>query len=183
MLAEYIGVAQLNDFIARGVTLNETLAVADMPRLAHLSPGSGGETPENLDVRVEFSKLGGNVPGIKVAVNGTVELQCQRCLETLTWSVDSAFELGVLASDAQMDEIADIFETVLVDEHGVQLTKVIEDEILSAMPLALTHDQSEDCGDLVAVYEQAADSPTAGAENRPFSELAVLIGKADPPEK
>lgn len=183
MLAEYIGVAQLNDFIARGVTLNETLAVADMPRLARLSNGSGGETPEHLDVRVEFRKLGGNVPGIKVAVNGTVELECQRCLETLTWSVDSAFELAVLASDAQMDEVADIFETVLVDEHGVQLTKVIEDEILSAMPLALIHDQSEDCGDLVAVYEQAADSPTAGAENRPFSELAVLIGKADPPEK
>ena len=97
--------------------------------------------------------------------------------------MDSAFELAVLASDAQMDEVADIFETVLVDEHGVQLTKVIEDEILSAMPLALIHDQSEDCGDLVAVYEQAADGPTAGAENRPFSELAVLIGKADPPEK
>ena len=183
MLAEYIGVAQLNDFIARGVTLNETLAVADMPRLARLSYRRSGETSENLDVRVEFNKLGGNVPGIKVAVNGTVELKCQRCLEALTWSVDNAFELGVLASDAQMDDVADIFETVLVDEHGVQLAKVIEDEILSAMPLAPSHKQSEECGDLVAVYERAADSPTAGAENRPFSELADLIGKADPSEK
>jgi uncharacterized metal-binding protein YceD (DUF177 family) len=87
MLAEYIGVAQLNDFIARGVTLNETLAVADLPRLAGLAHRRGDETPENLDVRVEFNKLGGNVPGIKVAVNGTVELECQRCLESLTLSV------------------------------------------------------------------------------------------------
>ena len=183
MLAEYIGVAQLNDFIARGVTLNETLAVADLPRLARLSHGNGGDTPEKLDVRVEFNKLGANVPGIKVAVNGTIELECQRCLEALTWSVDNAFELQVRAGDAQLDEIEDTIDTVLVDEHGLQLATVIEDEILSAMPLAPIHDQSKDCGNLVAVYEQAADSPAAGAENRPFSELAVLIGKADPPEK
>ncbi|MCZ6516633.1 MAG: YceD family protein [Gammaproteobacteria bacterium] len=183
MLAEYIGVAQLNDFIARGVTLNETLAVADLPRLAGLVHRRGDDTPENLDVRVEFNKLGGDIPGIKVTVNGTVEIKCQRCLEALTWNVDNAFELQVRAADTRMDEIEDTIDTVLVDEHGLQLATVIEDEILSAMPLAPSHHRSEECGKLVAVYERVADSPSAGPENRPFSDLADLIGKADPPEK
>lgn len=183
MLAEYIGVAQLNDCIAWGVTLNETLAVADMPRLASLSHRAGDETTENLDVRVEFIKVAGDIPGIKVTVNGNLELECQRCLEPLTWSVDNAFELGVLAGDDQVDETADIFDTVQVDEHGLHLVKVIEDEILSALPLARTHHRSEDCGKLVAVYERAPDSPAAGAENKPFSDLAALIGTADPRKK
>lgn len=183
MFAEYIGVAQLNDCIARGVTLNETLAVVDMPGLASLSHRAADEITENLDVRVKFIKVAGDVSGIKVTVNGNLELECQRCLEPLTWSVDNTFELGVLAGDDQMDKTADIFDTVLVDEHGLYLTKVIEDEILSALPLARTHQQSKDCGKLVAVYERAADSPTAGAENKPFSNLAALIGTANPRKK
>ena len=183
MLAEYIGVAELNDRIAREVTLNETLAVVDMPRLVDLSHRDGNQTTVYLDVRVEFLKVAGDVPGIKVTVNGNLALECQRCLEPLTWSVDNSFELGVLAGDDQMDETEGIFDAVLVGEHGLYLPKVIEDEILTALPLALTHHQGEDCGKLVEVYERAADSPAAWAENKPFSDLAALIGIVDARKK
>lgn len=183
MLAEYIGAAQLNDRIAREVTLNETLAVADMPRLAGLSYRASDKTAEYLDVRVKFLKVAGDVPGIKVTVNGNLVFECQRCLEPLKWSVDNSFELGVLVNDDQMDQTADIFDMILVGEHGLHLPKVIEDEILTALPLALIHHQSEDCGKLMEVYEGAADSPATRAENKPFSDLAALIGIADTRKK
>ena len=48
----------------------------------------------------------------------------------------------------------------------LQLATVIEDEILSAMPLAPSHHRSEECGKLVAVYERVADSPSAGAREQ-----------------
>ncbi|SVD54591.1 uncharacterized protein METZ01_LOCUS407445 [marine metagenome] len=183
MLAEYIGAAQLNDRIAREVTLNETLAVVDMPRLVGLSHRASDKSAECLDVRVEFLKVAGDFPGIKVTVNGNLALECQRCLEPLEWSVDNSFELGVLASDNQMDETADIFDMILVGERGLYLPKVIEDEILTALPLALIHHRSEDCGKLMEVYERAADVPAARAENKPFSDLAALIGIADARKK
>ena len=82
-----------------------------------------------------------------------------------------------------MHETVDIFDAVLVGEHGLYLPKVIEDEILTTLPLALIHHQSKDCGKLVEVYGRAADSPAARVENKPFSDLAALIGIADARKK
>ena len=51
--------------------------------------------------------------------------------------------LTAVTSEARADELADPFDSVLLDDDGgLPLRVAVEDEILAALPLAPRHDES-----------------------------------------
>ena len=202
MLVDHFGIPQLRDFASRSEQVSSSVRVDDLPRLAELLHPDGGladnlsgpkgsghesgnkEGQQELDVRIEF--LGGmqSFPEIKGHVVGSLEIFCQRCLGALKWPVDLDFRLVVVASEADFDEVAEPFDTVVAGEHGIKLAEVIEDELLSSLPLAPMHEDLASCETSIGVKFTDIDNESSEFEaetetNRPFGDLASLLKAGD----
>jgi len=140
-------------------------AVADMARLsAELIDNSG---------LLKWSVRGGveiqGHPGLTLEVAGTVHLRCQRCLGPLEFAIDTSSVL-ILASD---DASADALEVQLDDDsldvipgsRSMDMTVMIEDEALLALPLSPRHDVCPDSSALDGLKQDKPDSPFAVLKN------------------
>ncbi|WP_197034845.1 DUF177 domain-containing protein [Herbaspirillum sp. RV1423] len=141
------------------------LPVAEMARLA-------GETVDRAG-SIKWSLAGGadklGHPQLKLSVSGRVNLVCQRCLTAMPFEVSSESVL-VLAKD---EESADAIEEVLDDEsidvivgdEAFDISYLIEDDALLALPVAPKHD--------VCPAQEVA-GPAATEKVSPFSVLKNL---------
>jgi uncharacterized protein len=184
MLADHIGIPQLRDLASRSEQVNSPIRVTDMPRLAGLLHPDIEPADKELDVRLEF--LGGmqDFPEIKGHVTGSLDIYCQRCLAALNWPVDIDFQIVVIASEADFDEVAEPFDTVVASEHGIQLTEVIEDELIGGLPLAPMHMDLASCETSIGVKftnidSESSESDSEAKTNRPFGDLAGLLKAGD----
>lgn len=85
-----------------------------------------------------------NHPQLTMSVNGPVHLMCQRCMLPFEFAIASESVLILARSEAQADEIdealADDSIDVIVGSKEFNMTDLIEDEALLAIPLAPKHD-------------------------------------------
>lgn len=124
-----------------------------------------------IDLRFENGAEGYPCVGIKLA--GQIELECQRCLRPFGFSIDLETRLTILSSEAQLRQIADPFDAVVMTSHGLDMLTVIEDEILSGLPIAPIHETVADCAALNEALPELENH--AGKLNRPFANLSALM--------
>ncbi|TWI62495.1 uncharacterized protein IP91_04012 [Pseudoduganella lurida] len=139
--------AQLIDafeFCRTGSTRDGLTPVAEMERLARDCAASTGEL--SWSVAGGTSKHG--FPRMDVTVAGTVQLECQRCLQPFAYAIDSATVLMLGEDDAKADEIEEVIDDesidVIVGTRSMNLMDLIEDEALLALPQAPKHDVCPD---------------------------------------
>ena len=147
--------------------LSREVPCAAFPRLVELVLDSGAALA--IDVQVGRSSSG--VPLVTGRVRGTVEQQCQRCLEPVSGELDVEFRLAVVVPGNEELAPAD-FEPWHADASGVTLGEMIEDELLLALPMVARHEVGE-CGDLAERLKEAEDSETPERDN-PFAVLSQL---------
>jgi uncharacterized protein len=203
MLADHFGIPQLRDFASRSEQVSSSIRVDELPRLAELlhpdsrladkesllnegqiKAGRKAEQQRELDVRIEFLGRMQGFPEIKGHITGSLDVYCQRCLGSLNWPVDIDFRLVVIGSEADFDKVAEPFDTLVAGDHGVQLTEVIEDELLGSLPLAPMHADLANCETSIGVkftdLDSESSAPDSGTEtNRPFGDLASLLKGGD----
>lgn len=113
--------------------------VGDFERLAQefVNPGA------MLQFRVCGGQDARGRPQLRCSVKGSVEMQCQRCLQPVSVAVDSDRLLYLAASEAEADRL----ETALADEdievivagQDLDLAGVVEDEVLLSLPIVPVH--------------------------------------------
>jgi uncharacterized protein len=143
------------------------LAVADMARLA-------GETADRTGV-LKWSLSGGadkiGHPQLKLSVSGQVNLVCQRCLTAMPFEVSSESVLVLAKDEESADAIDELLNDesidVIVGEAEFNVSYLIEDEALLALPVAPKHD--------VCPAQAVSESGAAATEKvSPFSVLKNL---------
>jgi uncharacterized metal-binding protein YceD (DUF177 family) len=83
---------------------------------------------------------------------------------------------AAVADDTEADGLASPFDSILLDqEGGLPLRTVVEDEILSALPLAPVHADPSECKGASPVPLGAGTAPERQA-HRPFERLGRLMG-------
>ena len=118
--------------------------VAEMTRLAADCADPSGE--------ITWSIQGGQTkqgyPSMTLAVEGTVNLVCQRCLGPFAYHIDSSTMLVLGKDDADADEIEEILDDesidVIVGSHEADIRQLLEDEALLALPQAPKHEVCPD---------------------------------------
>lgn len=128
-----------------------SVGLAKMKRLAPLLAAPSGDAM----VEIQFGRDSAGQPIATGNVTAVVRLQCQRCLEPMDFSVSSEFSLAIVSSLAEARSLPENFDPLVVDQPGLSLTELIEDEILLALPAIAMH--AEQC---------VADSPTT-KDSRP----------------
>lgn len=113
---------------------------------------------------------------LRLHVQASPTVVCQRCLEPFDWTVDSQAELQLVGSEAELDtddpvsdeELDDGYEKVLGSGH-FDIFEQIEDELILALPYIARHPA---CSPEASA---GADTPEPEPERRnPFAALGEL---------
>jgi uncharacterized protein len=160
------------DLALRRGKLAGTVDVARMGRAVdRLAPGGGAS---DLSWRISGTTDAMGRPALEVRLDGSVTLECQRCLQAFAWPVAQCTTL-LLARDerelAVLDAGDDEHEVLLADAPQDALT-LIEDEVLLVLPFAPRCGRAACAEAPLAVPQPAA--PRASA----FAALAGLKNAA-----
>ena len=184
MLVDHIGIPQIRDMAKRSEEITDHVRLIELPRLQEILYSEEGAPDSRIDVRIRFRSGAQGFPEISGNVSGLLRLRCQRCLGALDWPLNLEFRLAVLESDADIAEVAEPFDSLVAGEHGIKLAEVVEDEVLSSLPLAPVHEKIADCQDAELletkiVCEQddflANTDQAVGKTNQPFAGLANML--------
>lgn len=148
-------------FAAEGRKLERRVALAGLSRLADVLIDREGEVAYTLTGEFGSDRQ----PRLRLVASGQFHLRCQRCLGVIEWplALESLLQLVRPGTPIPEEELEiDEFDTI---EAGVDLdvTSLLEDELLLALPVAPRH---ENCD---------APRPLGGVEKEsPFAALAKL---------
>ena len=154
------------DFARNAGAQHGKIALSGFERLQDYLADNSGE----LQYSVTGALNRNGKPVLRVAVQGLIYLQCQRCLEELGHVLDIHTELLLAQSE---DELSRLDEDESVDcvlaRPDMDVLALIEDEIILSLPISPRHEQCE-----CRIGEQDSNKKTAIGERSPFAALAAL---------
>ena len=149
------------------------LPVAELPRLVEALAEDSGEIVYDLDF--EQGELGD--PELHLRLAARLTLECQRTLQPFEWPVEVDSRLGLLAREEDAAALPERCEPLLLEHGTLQPRKVIEDELLLALPLVPVKPGSEILqGEWnTPGQEQSQDADGGEAATHPFADLRKLL--------
>lgn len=179
MLVEPMALSRLRELGGQAARWEGSFSAEAMVRLRGLLHPEA-DLQEHLLASVRVKMRQDNFPAIECSLTGHLGLSCQRCFDLYEWPVLLSFELAVVGSEQELEGLDDRFDAVIADRQGMTLLEVIEDELLSALPLAPLHDQDHACAAGRVALDTGNVSAVLGPpvqieKNRPFADLDALL--------
>ena len=120
--------------------LEGTLDAAGLPRVAD----SVMKRPAPIAWRIDGTKDAMGRPALEIALDGDVELECQRCLQAQAWPVHTRTMLVLARDDADLARLdADSDDEVVLAASPLDPAQLVEDELVLALPYAPRHPDGE----------------------------------------
>jgi len=159
--------------------LAEQLFEPKKPRSLSGNKGEKRDDDEGIVfVHLEFSRSDTGLAEIKGNIHADLDMLCQRCLQVKTEPFNTDFEVVLVTSDEQAERVQQGFDTWFVEDQKIFLQDFIEDEILLALPLAVTHDDCKASRELIEAkledIVESAEDTEAGQKENPFAVLKDL---------
>ena len=145
------------DAMSRGLRLDGSLPVAQLPRFASALAMVGGD----LQVQLECAAQAGTLGLISGKLSATVQLTCQRCLQAIPWALSAPVNVTLVGNEADEERLLEHCEPVLVEAGELLLWDLIEDEALLALPIAPSC-ANADCAELAAAAAQRKGETSEG---------------------
>ena len=150
-------------FARNAAVLEGRLGLESLPRL-----GQSGCSALVLDFVLtgEINQRG--KPGLKLAVDGSVRLQCQRCLGSLDLPLQVEAQLEFALNEAEIMAADDDIER-LVAGREMSVAALVEDEVLLVLPMVPKHEQCSAAAELGANAKPSAFEALAALRRRNLS--------------
>jgi uncharacterized protein len=150
------------EFASAGAIQQGVWPLSDFQRLRDMLASDAGE----VAYRMQGMRDSNGRPALKVRVEGTLQLRCQRCLEALPFEVKTEDLLVLAATLSEIHaEAADAHAPDrIVAGKEMPVRELVEDELILALPYAPRH---ESC----AAHAAAQD----GQDGSPFASLRGLM--------
>lgn len=170
-----------------GRVLQGLLPLSRMARLLDTVDAATGD----VEVELNFDVNSQDIPCVRGHIRTEVGLQCQRCMQDMTWPIDNQFELLVVESEAEAEQLGEEVDVLLLDEQLVSISELVEDEILLSLPIVPKHAAGTECANNInaneaveEIVEQVIDSAEEAeteneAKENPFAVLAELKNRKD----
>jgi len=143
------------------------IAFAEMPRLTSMLLGRDGYA--DVSFGFTLNELGHAM--IEGHYQANLQVECQRCLEPMTYCIDQAFNLLIDASEEDIESFQ--LDSVYTSEGYLDVFEVIEDELILALPIIMMHEESN-CN---TYWHAESEQETPPAEkHNPFAVLETLKG-------
>lgn len=66
---------------------------------------------------------------LKLDVSGMLTIQCQRCMDVLTYPYDNHTELAICRDEATAERLMDQYECITLSKNEVDLVSIVTDEL------------------------------------------------------
>ena len=163
----------LRGLAARGVEINGTVAPEDLPRLADSGMSIVGSGSATFDFRRDEEAR----YIVAVSVEATVVMQCQRCLSDMEVPLSSASVMACVWNDDEAAALPATYDPLIVEDTA-DLSDIVEEEILLAIPVSPIHDaECKSAAQQAALEEDGeglAPVEEAGERDNPFAVLEQL---------
>ena len=126
------------DLVLRQATMAGTSDVASMPRAVDRLAEGAGKNSATVSWQITGTVDGLGRPALDIRLDGTVPLECQRCLQAFAWPVAQGTRLLLARSERELvalDDGDDVHEVILA-AAPLETKTLIEDEVLLALPFA-----------------------------------------------
>lgn len=158
---------------ALGEHLQGTIPLKQMKRLVSALSSNEGD----VFIDVEFSVDINRVVILAGEIKTDAKLTCQRCMGNMELPIAIDFQLAFVRSEAEMEGLPAGYEATLIDNATMNLSDIIEDEILLALPPIPKHpDESCNPDNVEEGWgDQQIETDTESVEREnPFNILASL---------
>ena len=117
-------------------------------------------------------------PNLEGTIDSTLTLACQRCLGDLQWCHSINFIIDFTKHQVNEKQMLSDIDTISVDDEGISISDLLQDEILSTIPLSIMHKNVELCEniDKLSMFLRSSDKNKVD-KNKPFSDLSELLSK------
>ncbi|MCP5406614.1 MAG: DUF177 domain-containing protein [Chromatiaceae bacterium] len=155
----------------RGRSISGEFELVKLPRMTEVLIDTGG----SVCFALNFSKDAKSRVRITGYVRAGLRLECQRCLEVMLLAVDSTLDLVVIQVPAEAERIPPECEPVLVEDGGLRIVDLIEEELLLAIPLVPMHEPGI-CTMCTSSTDESVqlDASTESGTVNPFAILSQL---------
>lgn len=147
-------------------TVHGKVLCAELTRLVQDLPAQG-DLAITWSLSASLDKL--NRRMLDVRAQGSVMLECQRCMKPFVWPVDISNTVEVVADEAQLedDDDADGPDRILCSGR-LDALGLVEDELILSIPYVPMHDVCPD------TLELSAGEPIPESRPSPFAVLGEL---------
>jgi len=142
------------------------MPLSSMPRLL----AAVEEEDKAVEVEFQFSRGDYGAPQVSGRCSARLNFECQRCLGSCELDISAVFVLHLARNETQMQELPDEADALLLSDDYLNLTEVIEDELLLQLPLVPMH-QNTDCSEYL---NRVADTNEPPVRDNPFAVLKNL---------
>ncbi len=153
----------------REAAFSGELPLSAFHRLTALGGEQGGEQVGNVSASFAFRRD----PVLRHCVEGVVRadvaLTCQRCLEPFSHRCEARFLLKLVDSEAEAETADEGIDPVVAPDRRLDVVRMLEDELLLALPDIPRHEESGQCG-----WKGWREQSEAEAKGSPFDVLASL---------
>ena len=146
-------------------TIERRFPVTDLSRVM----AAGAQGGASIAVRLKFSLLDTR-PVIDGALEGTVSMTCQRCMQAVPVAVADELRVIVVPED-RADEPSG-YEPVVADAARLDVRWLIEDQVLLALPLVPMHEPGQ-CAPADAPVP--VDEEPESKRHKPFENLRDML--------
>ena len=135
----------------------------------------------DLDIEV-FVEKSGRYVGVDCDIEGSVTVECDRCLELLEMPVETQISLSVKFGDEESSETPQegTREVIFVPEDDAEfdMSQVIYDYVCLSLPMQRVHEDGDCNPDAMKYYAQTDAEPAAEEDaQNPFSALKDMFNK------
>ncbi|MEJ2060086.1 MAG: YceD family protein [Gammaproteobacteria bacterium] len=162
---------RLNPFrlVEQGRILKGRVSLAKMERLAGLLAAPA----DTAEVELRFFNSETGHPMLAGSISAVLTLLCQRCLEPMPFKAEVRLELLLVHSDAEAQRLQEGFETLLVEDETLEVSDLVEDELMLALPMAPSH-SPEQCAVKLEQTPRTKDDDAAPRDEDRDNPFAVL---------
>lgn len=148
------------EFAKNQLILDGDVEVVSLTRLSEM-------LANNSKSQVRFKLTGASKqlsqPSLHLSITANLAVTCQRCLDEMTVNLNLNLDYLISSTEINQAEESDDIDW-LEANHEMDVSELIEDELLLAMPIAPTH--AHDC---------CKQSTQSGDKPNPFAALKGLI--------
>lgn len=154
----------------QGQPLDGVVSVNGLERLATVLSNDNG----HIEVSLQFGKDLQGINFVRGHLSATVNMICQRCMKPMPVQVETDVSLGIVISEERATQLPDGFEALIVEEEPIALARIVEDELILALPIVSLH-ENRDCEPVLKKMQVDANRiEQAEQKTNPFAALSDL---------
>lgn len=131
------------------------------------------ENEGNVQIELEFSTNKSKQRLITGKLLAPISVACQRCLEAVQIELEESFALALVRKEADIEKLEDSLDPWLCEDHKLDVSALIEEQLLLCLPLVNTHDD-KNCLDSLGYQQQAVKGEGSDKQHLKESPFAVL---------